>query len=195
MSQPPALTLTTPRLRLREISADDWPTVLAYQQRAEYLQFYPWDSRSEQDVRQFVQMFVDWQHEEPRAKYQFAITLPDNGQLIGLCGARKKNVSATEAEIGYELNPTYWSHGYATEAARRVLNFAFGQLRVHRVWATCIAKNSASVRVLEKIGFQKEGCLRENRWMKDRWWDTLIYGVLYREWRAATENLVIKNDR
>ncbi len=105
--------------------------------------------------------------------------------MIGLCGARKKNASATEAEIGYELNPAHWGHGYATEAARCVLNFAFKQLRVHRVWATCIADNQASVRVLEKLGMQPEGRLRENTWMKERWWDTLIYAILYPEWQAA----------
>lgn len=177
-------TLTTPRLHLREISFDDWPAVLAYQQKPEYLQFYPWDSRSKADVQQFVQLFVGWRHENPRAKYQFAITLPDSNRLIGLCGVRQKTANAIEAEIGYELDPAYWGHGYATEAARCVLNFAFGRLRVHRVWATCIADNDASARVLEKVGLQREGCLRENRWMKGRWWDTLVYGILYREWRA-----------
>ncbi|GAB4438168.1 MAG: GNAT family protein [Anaerolineae bacterium] len=186
MSQP-ALVLTTPRLRLREISFDDWPAVLAYQQKPEYLQYYPWDFREKEDVQRFVQMFVDWRHEEPRAKYQFAITLPHNGQLIGLCGARKKTAFTAEAEIGYELDPAFWGRGYATEAARHVLDFTFSRLTVHRVWATCVAGNGASARVLEKIGLQQEGRLRENRWMKGRWWDTLVYAILLREWRAVND--------
>ncbi len=59
MSQTPLL-FTTPRLHLREITFDDWPAVLAYQQRPEYLKFYPWNQRSQADVQRFVQMFVNW---------------------------------------------------------------------------------------------------------------------------------------
>jgi RimJ/RimL family protein N-acetyltransferase len=96
---------------------------------------------------------------------------------------RKESAEAQVADMGYELDPNYWGYGYATEAATAVLNFGFSQLRVHRVWANAIAENKASRRVLEKIGMQLEGTLRENEWMKGRWWDTVLYGILEQEWQ------------
>ena len=187
MSQSP-LVLDTPRLQLREVIAADWPAVLSYQQTAEYLQFYPWETRSAADVQQFLKMFIDWQQENPRSKYQLAITLSATQQLIGLCGVRKRSANASEAEIGYELAPAYWGRGLATEAAGRLLNFAFTHLHVHRVWATCIPENTGSMRVLERLGLRQEGRLRENRRMKDRWWDTMIYGILDHEWQSTNHH-------
>ena len=178
--------IVTPRLVLRELVAGDCPAVLAYQRDPRYLRFYPWTDRSEADVQAFVQRQVDDQAEQPRRKFQLAIALPDSGQLIGNCGIRRKPDNEWEADIGYELNPDYWRRGYATEAARTMVDFGFRELKLHRVSAWCIADNGASARVLEKVGLQLEGRLRENESFKDRWWDTLLYGMLEGEWSPST---------
>jgi RimJ/RimL family protein N-acetyltransferase len=129
-------------------------------------------------------MFLALREEKPRTKFQLAITLAQGGQLIGNCGIRMKTPDAREADIGYELDPGYWGRGYATEAASRLLAFGFRDLELHRIWAWCIAENVASAHVLEKIGMQQEGRLREKEWMRDRWWDTLLYAILDHEWQA-----------
>jgi len=72
---------------------------------------------------------------------------------------------------------------YATEAARALLTFGFGQLRLHRIFATCDPANTASARVLEKIGMQREGLLREHEWVKGRWRDSFLYAILDHEWK------------
>ncbi|HAT44116.1 MAG TPA: GNAT family N-acetyltransferase, partial [Ktedonobacter sp.] len=105
--------ITTRRLVLRELEEMDWPTVLEYQSDPRYLRYYEWTHRTEQDVRDFVRMLVALREEQPRTKFQLAITLPANGQLIGNCGIRMKAVDAREADIGYELDPRYWGQGYA----------------------------------------------------------------------------------
>ena len=64
-----------------------------------------------------------------------------------------------------------------------MLAYGFEELGVHRIWAHCVAENVASARVMEKIGMRQEGYLRESEWMKDRWWDTLVYAILEYEWR------------
>jgi RimJ/RimL family protein N-acetyltransferase len=87
-----------------------------------------------------------------------------------------------EANIGYELNPKYWNHGYATEAAHAIVDFGFFHFGVHRVWADLIAENFASAHVLEKLGMRREGHLREKAYFKGRWWDALIYAILIDEW-------------
>ncbi len=172
------MELITARLILREFAADDWPAVLAYQRDPRYLRYYAWTNRSPEDVQQFVQMFLAQQVAQPRTKFQLAVVRRDTHQLIGNCGIRLKHDQATEADIGYELAPDQWGRGYATEAARAIVAFGFTELNLHRIAATCIAENTASAHVLEKIGMQLEGRLRQNEYFKDRWWDTLLYAML-----------------
>jgi len=184
------MILTTKRLVLRDFEEEDWPTVLAYQSDPRFLRYYHWTHRTEQNVREFVRMFIAQREEVPRTKFQLAITLASDGQLIGNCGIRMKTPGDREADLGYELNPRYWGNGYATEAASALLAFGFNHLRLHRVWAWCIAENAASARVLEKIGMRQEGRLRENEWMQGRWWDTLLYAILEQEWHFRSANVV-----
>jgi RimJ/RimL family protein N-acetyltransferase len=182
-----AMLLTTERLLLREFVESDWPTVLAYQSDPRYLRYYHWTERNEKDVREFVQTQIASQYEQPRTKFQLAIALRENQQLIGNCGIRMKSADAHEADIGYELDPKYWGHGYATEAASAMVRFGFEELKVHRIWAWCIAENAASAHVLEKLGMRLEGRLRDKEQFKGRWWDTLNYGILDHEWKTLQE--------
>ncbi len=175
------MILTTKRLLLREFVEDDWHAVLAYQSDPRYFRYYSFTQRSAEDAQAFVHRFISWQKERPRTRFQLAVTLPAEGRLIGSCGVRMVANDAVEAELGYEFDPSFWGQGYATEAARTMAAYGFKQLELHRIWAACLAENIASVRVLEKIGMKPEGRLRENRWMKNRWWDMLVYGLLESE--------------
>jgi RimJ/RimL family protein N-acetyltransferase len=174
--------LTTNRLLIRDFTENDWPTVLAYQSHPDYLKYTSWESRTPTDVQNFIRLFIGWKNQIPRIKYQMAVVLPDTHEVIGCCGIRKNSSDAIEADIGYELNPAYWGNGYATEIVNRLLEFGFNELKLHRIWSFCIAENTASRRVLEKTGFKKEGLCRENDYFKGRYWNTLIFGILKKEW-------------
>jgi [ribosomal protein S5]-alanine N-acetyltransferase len=178
------MELITDRLLLREFVEEDWAAVLAYQSDSRYLRFYHWTERNETDVRGFVRMFLRQQQEQPRLKYQLAIIRQADGRLIGNCGVRIRDSGSRHGDIGYEIAADEWGQGYATEAARAMMAFGFNELKLHRVWANCLAENIASARVLEKLGMQLEGRLRENEWFKGRWWDTLYYAILEQEWQG-----------
>ena len=179
------MELMTERLRLREFVTDDWRAVLAYHSDPRYQRFYELTEQTERGARDFVAMFLAQQQSQPRLKFQLAVTLKATGELIGNCGVRLKAAGAREADIGYELNPAFWGRGYASEAARAMVEYGFTALGVHRIWSWCIADNVASARVLEKLGMRQEGRLRENEYFKGRWWDTLLYAILEPEWRAG----------
>jgi RimJ/RimL family protein N-acetyltransferase len=181
------MILTTRSLILRDFTAEDWRPVLGYQSDPHYLRYYEWAGRTEAEVQAFVQRFLDWQAEEPRLKFQLAVTLAGDGRLIGTCGVRLERAAAQVGELGYELAPTFWGLGYATEAAREMVRFGFEELGLHRIWGDTVAANDASRRVMEKLGMCCEGQLRENKRFKGRWWDTVIYGILAREWQQARE--------
>lgn len=176
--------LLTPRLVLREFVESDWAAILAYQRDPLYLRYYPWHDRTEADARAFVNRFLQWQEEEPRRLVQLAITRPGDNSLIGNCGLRRKPDNDWEADIGYELDPKFWGHGYATEAARALVDFGFRELGLCRLSSWCIADNIPSARVLARLGFRQEGRLRRNEFFKGRWWDTLLYALLRDEWES-----------
>jgi [ribosomal protein S5]-alanine N-acetyltransferase len=180
------MKLETARLILREFVEEDWERVLEYQTDPLYLRYYEWTEkdRTPESVQEFVGWFLDQQGEHPRIKFQLAVTLKSNDLLIGNCGVRMDKANAIEAEIGYELDPKHWNHGYATEAAHAIVDFGFSHFGVHRIWANCVADNLGSAHVLEKLGMKLEGRLREKEFYKGKWWDTLIYGILADEWEA-----------
>ena len=174
--------LKTSRLFLREFVPEDWTAVYAYHSDPLYLRYYDWTERSETDVREFVQMFLDWQKQRPRTKFQLAIIHQEEDRLIGNCGIRINDSKQREANIGYELDSRYWDQGYATEAARAILHFGFTELNMQRIWAECVADNVGSARVLEKIGMRLEARELKKEFIKNAWRDYLIFAINSRNW-------------
>src|SRR5262245_18650600 len=175
------MKLETERLILRDFLKDDWQAVLDYQSDPLYLRYNAWTERTPESVQEFVGWFLNQQLQEPRIKFQLAIILKSNNQLIGNCGVRMDRFDSVEADVGYELDPKHWNHGYATEAAHAIVDFGFSHFGVHRIWANCIAENAGSAHVLEKLGMKSEGRFRENQNFKGKWWDTLVYAILAQE--------------
>jgi [ribosomal protein S5]-alanine N-acetyltransferase len=178
------MQLTTDRLLLREFQESDWEAVLAYQSDPLYLRYNPWTERAEADVREFVGRFLANQQQEPRTRFQLAVVLQAEGRLIGNCGVRVNDSDLREGNIGFELDSRCWGHGYATEAAREIVRFGFEELGLHRIWSWCVAENTGSARVLEKVGMRPEGYLREKDYYRDRWWDHRLFAVLDYEWKG-----------
>jgi ribosomal-protein-alanine N-acetyltransferase len=182
------MKLETERLILRDFVEDDWMRVLEYQTDPMYLRYYEWTERTPEAVQDFVGWFLDHQKQNPRIKFQLAVTLKSNDLLIGNCGIRLAKANAFQADIGYELDPKHWNHGYATEAAHAIVDLGFSRFGLHRVWSWCVADNAGSAHVLEKLGMRLEGRLRENESYRDRWWDTLMFAILADEWQIHKQN-------
>lgn len=108
----------------------------------------------------------------------------DDGAVAGLCGVAILR-GAEEGEIWYLVNPACWGHGIATEAARQLLRLGFAELGLHRLWATCLPENPASLRVLEKAGMRREGFQVKNLKIHGEWKSSYLYAILAEEWGAA----------
>jgi [ribosomal protein S5]-alanine N-acetyltransferase len=179
--------LRTPRLVLREFTAEDWAVTHAYQQDPRYLRYYDRDTVTERQAKAMVYTFIVWQGEKPRARAQLAITLAGTGELVGNVGLRREEPGAPMADLGYELSPTHWGRGFATEAARAMVDLGFGTWDgLHRIHAHCIADNEASARVLQRVGMREEARLRDHQWFKDRFWDVALFGMMADEWTPAS---------
>ena len=182
------MKIETERLILRDFVREDWQRVLEYQSDPLYLRYNQWTHRTPEAVQEFVGWFLTQQKQQPRIKFQLAVVLKSNSLLIGNCGVRMDKAGAVQADIGYELDSQYWYHGYATEAANAIVDLGFEHFGVHRIWADCVADNTGSAHVLEKLGMKLEGRLRENHYYKNRWWDKLLYGILADEWAQHKQN-------
>lgn len=114
----------------------------------------------------------------------FAIALDAVDTLIGAISLMNISRAHQRAEIGYWIGRDFWHNGYATEAARRILEFGFA-FSLHRIHGRCLRRNPASARVMEKVGMLLEGCLREHECKNDRFEDILLYGLLKDDWHHA----------
>ena len=112
---------------------------------------------------------------------RLAVELAD-GTFLGWCELSRWNPTYRSAGLGYIYRQAAWGHGYATEAAHGVLGWAFGTLDLNRVQAEVDTRNPASARVLEKLGFRREGTLREDCVVDGVVSDSWVYGLLRREW-------------
>jgi len=179
------MQLETQRLILREFTPNDVPAVLAYQQTPEYRSLRSTDAYTLEDAQAFVDRFVGWQQEQPRQRFQLAMTLKSHPDLIGTCGIRMQTEAPRIATIGYELDPEYWGSGYATESARRMIEFGFQDLGLERIGAWCRVDNAASIRVLEKLRLCCEGQSADSENVPERWRKYFRFALLKGEWKVS----------
>ena len=152
------------------------------------MRYLDWGPNTEKETRAFIGEAMQARQASPRTRYDLAVTLAESDEVIGGCRIWIESAEHREASIGYSLAQAHWGRGYATELARGLLRFGFETLGMHRIWAIVEPENVASARVLEKLGMQREGRLRDHRYAKGRWRDSVLYAILSPEWAAARQS-------
>ena len=178
--------LTTERLTLREIEEDDWRSLLDYWSDPEVARYMPRGALNEEKVKGLVQRAVLGRRSHPRRYFRLAVVLKEGHQFVGDCVCRLVDPDNLEdlsriigqAHIGYYFGREFWGHGYATEVASALLAYGFETLGLQKLWAWCDTENLASVRVLEKIGMNREGHFRKSALIQGKRQDCFVYGLL-----------------
>jgi [ribosomal protein S5]-alanine N-acetyltransferase len=182
----PTPTLRTARLRLRPFDDTDAQALFALHSNGYVLRYWdapPWSDRER--AERFIGACRDMAENGSGARP--AIERHTDGAFIGWCAVSHWNPEYRSASLGYCLDDAAWGHGYATEAGRALLGWAFGALDLNRVQAETDTRNAASARVLEKLGFVREGTLREDCVVNGDVSDSWVYGLLRREWRPSSQ--------
>jgi [ribosomal protein S5]-alanine N-acetyltransferase len=177
----PTPTLKTLRLRLRPFADTDVDAIFALQSNARILRYWdapPWKERAQ--AERFIAACR--QMEADGAGARLAIERVDSG-FIGWCALSGWKPAYRSARLGYCLDDAAWGQGFATEAAGAVLQWAFDTLGLNRIQAETDTRNAASGRVLEKLGFVREGRLREDCVVAGEVSDSWVYGLLRRDWK------------
>ena len=111
-----------------------------------------------------------------------AVELRDGTYVADVVLFYREPAENRSIELGFSCLPAHQGHGYVTEAARAIVDWAFAN-GFHRVYGRLEARNTASARVLEKLGMRREAHLVENEWVKGEWQSELVYAILDREWQ------------
>lgn len=174
----------TPRLVIRRFRVSDAPVFAEYRSDPEVARYQSWTPPLPLD--EATAQVEDFAAGDPNAPgwFQYAIALRSaDAPLIGDIGVNLHE-NLMLAEIGFTLSARYQGRGYATEAVRALIARLFTEMRLLRLAAECDARNAASARLLERVGFRREGLRRQHTWIKGEWTDDLLYGLLATEYTA-----------
>lgn len=167
----------TKRLLIRNFEFKDWQAVYEYTSDRNVMKYIPEGVFSEKAAKEFVNKNIGDKAEN------FPVVLIDENILIGHI-AFYKYFGEHTYEIGWVFNPKYYNRGFATEAAKAVVQYGFEKMKLHRIIATCQPQNIPSHRIMEKIGMRREGYFKKCIPKGNEWWDEYYYAILDEEWES-----------
>jgi [ribosomal protein S5]-alanine N-acetyltransferase len=133
------------------------------------------------DGEEFVAKSIDkW---NKGTAYQFGIIV--NEECVGICSLEKVDNVHKNAELGYWLGKAFWNKGIMSKVAHAVVNFAFQNLKLHRLSVVHFKDNIPSQKIIKKLGFMYEGKERESIYRFGKWHDDYWYGLLRKEWNET----------
>lgn len=181
-------TLTSERVVLREFEHEDAADLFVWRSDPEVQKY---NSEPMETVDQAAALIEDLRHEyAAKTAIHWAVTLSEEGRAIGLFGFVSWERFHHRAEVGYDLRRDYWGRGLATEALAEMLRFGFTRMQLNRVEAQTIADNHESVRLLQRLGFQREGLRRAYSLEDDgTYHDGAIYGLLRRDHASSSRQV------
>lgn len=166
------IVATRAAVSLGRFLPSDFAAVHQYDTDPMVYRYAEWGPNSEDQTRQYLR--------EACAPSDVSLTLAVlvEDQVIGAAAVWSTDPEHRCRELGYSLNQNFWNRGYATLAARMLLELGYTTLRLHRITATCAPQNSASRRVLEKAGLKYEGLLRGHKLVHGQRRDSLLFARL-----------------
>ncbi|GKU78955.1 GNAT family N-acetyltransferase [Paenibacillus sp. L3-i20] len=172
--------LKSERLTIRKIQSTDWQAVFDYTSDNTVMEYLPEGIFTEEMAKDFVNKNSGENAEN------FAVILNEENILIGHMVFHSW-YGEIAYEIGWVFHPEYHNKGFATEATRTIVKYAFEVLDIHRIIATCQPQNIASYRIMEKVGMRREAhfkkCIPANFKRGTEWWDEYHYAILKEEWQ------------
>ncbi|HEV7682023.1 MAG TPA: GNAT family protein [Pyrinomonadaceae bacterium] len=176
-------TITTDRLSLRWIRMEDVDDFYAVYSNPQVMRY--WSTPPLADKEAARKLIEDIQRDvEHQRIIKWGIALRPDDKFIGSVTLFNLDYTHRRAEIGYAQGRAYWGYGYMKEALTAVINYGFTELNLHRIEADVDPRNDASIRSLERLGFQREGYLRERWQVSGEIQDAFLYGLLRPDWNS-----------
>jgi RimJ/RimL family protein N-acetyltransferase len=177
-------TISTPRLRLRWITPDDVPAL--YEIFGDPVVCRYWSRPPLRNLADAVELQREiTSYFRERSLFQWGITGVRDDRVIGTCTLASLTAEHRRAEVGFALARAAWGRGYMAEALPALIRFAFEVLELHRLEADVDPRNQRSIDLLERVGFRREGLMRQRYHLNDELQDALFYGLLRDEFQHA----------
>lgn len=173
--------ITTPRLVLRWVAEDDIDALFEIFSNPQVVRYWSSGPLTERAGAAAMQREMA-ENNLKDAFWKWGLALRDTNQLIGTATLFNLNLSNGRAEIGYAMGRSYWGNGYMNEALTALIVHAFEVIKLRRLEADVDPRNEPSIRTLERLGFQREGFLRERWHVEGEIQDAYFYGLLKHEW-------------
>jgi RimJ/RimL family protein N-acetyltransferase len=178
--------IETERLRLRPFEAGDIDDFVAIHTHPDVPRYLYWGVRTRRELESVLAGKIDRMALARRGDaVDVAVIVRATGAIAGSVSLTWIDSEHRQGEIGFILHPDHHGNGYATEAAGALLRVGFEELGLHRIYGRLDARNTASARVLERLGMRREAHLVENEFVKGEWTDEVVYALLAREWPAT----------
>lgn len=174
--------LASTRLRLRRLRREDAEALCTYRSLPEVARYQYWNSFGPSDAARLIESQLTAEFDVPGTWFQLAIVHAATGSVIGDCGLHCRKEDPRQMEIGITLSPRHQGRGFADEAVGCLLNYLFGCLDKHRVFASTDVLNRSAVALCRRLGFRQEAHLVEHLWFKGRWGSEYVFAMLKREW-------------
>ena len=176
--------IKTKRLTLRKLELADTEMMFNnWTSDDEVTRFLRWDAhKTIDDTKNMIQMWIKNYHSD--STYYWGMYLKD-GEMIGSIGIMITSEYDLKAELGYKIGSRWWGQGYASEAARAVIDYMFENTDVERIEAYNSVENPASGKVMEKVGMRYEGISRHNYKTRDGFQDCTLFGIIRDEWEQT----------
>jgi RimJ/RimL family protein N-acetyltransferase len=182
----PEYPIKTDRLILRPYTDDDLDAVYDVQSRADVTRYLYWGPRDRIQARgSLAQKIAATALHEEGDNLTLAVVLPETGRVIGDVLLMWTSREHRQGEVGYIFHPDHGGRGYATEAAELMLRIGFEELDLHRIVGRIDGRNTASARVLERLGMRREAHFIQNELVKGEWTDEVVYAMLAEEWKEG----------
>lgn len=178
--------LGTNRLKIRQLQLGDAEAIFKIKSNREVARLYgaePYESAEQ--AKKWIEDRTSNYKNKTVLYWVFCLTGED--RAIGSICLWHLDLGSRCAEVGYELNPTYWKHGYMFEALWAVLDYSF-HIGFHRIEACPFEINEPSKKLLLKLGFKHEGTLRDRFIFHGEWWNQMYFGLLKQEWMRRKEH-------
>jgi RimJ/RimL family protein N-acetyltransferase len=174
--------ITTPRVVLRWISEDDIDNLYKIFSDPQVMRYWSTPPLPDREAAAELQREIA-DGNESDTMFKWGLALRDSNSVIGTTTLFNLNLDNGRAELGYAMGRAHWGKGYMHEALQALVSHAFEVMELRRLEADVDPRNAASIRTLERLGFQREGFLRERWHVNGEIQDALFYGLLRREWR------------
>jgi RimJ/RimL family protein N-acetyltransferase len=182
------LTIKTDRLILRPFERSDLDQVLSYYSLPDVQRYLDWKARDDGEAKAaFDAMRKQTRLTRPGETLSFAIVRKSDGNVMGHVSIKWTDATASQGEIRFALSPTYRRRGYATEAVKAAVTYAFDKHKLHRIFARTAGDNEPSARLLKSLGMRLEAHYREHALFQGEWDEELHFAILDREWQRGSK--------